>query len=289
MRTAKSKVGLFTQEITLGLSDESFLVEKVEIPPIVRDRVDLTVLPGTVALINDYTDPCLSGVHKLIRSFFGSKSASTVVTLYPDKFIDNITITFFGGQHVLSISSLPMAKAKFAIVGTATAEVDDFKSLAKYFPSSMTKDDLMKEIKEKWCAHLNDEAMRAASKYITPETNEITLRAALDEIAKEIVAGGKMKNVLQNFGLRLSAKGITMHVNSLEDSEDKMRIINDALTGKALASLANDLITPASSSAATDRNANMQFCIYCGARIASKDARFCASCGKQIKKDDLTL
>ena len=283
MRTAKSKVGLFTQEITLGLSDESFLVEKVEIPPIVRDRVDLTVLPGTVALTDDVGVPRTSGFYKLTRSHFGNKSASTVVALYPNKIIDNITITFFGGQHVLSISSLPMAKAKFAIVGTATAEIRNFELLAKYFPSSMTKDDLMKEIKEKWCAHLNDEAMRAASKCITPETNEITLRAALDEIANEMIAGQKMNAMLKNFGLKLSVNGITMHVNSLEDSEDKMRIINDALTGKALASLANDLITPASSPAATDRNANMQFCIYCGARIASKDARFCASCGKQIR------
>ena len=51
MKTAISNVGLMVQNITLGLSEGNYLVEQVEIPPIVKGKVNVTVLPGTIALL----------------------------------------------------------------------------------------------------------------------------------------------------------------------------------------------------------------------------------------------
>ena len=191
MKTAMSKVGLFSQDITLGISGSEYLVEEVELPPIARDRVNVTVLPGTVAVLAGVKYKGQQFPYKLTRAIVGNKKNATTVFLMPDKMMDNISISFFGGQHVVSLSSMPTAKAKFSIVGNALVEVADHKELANYFKRSMTREELVAEINASMRGHLSNEVSVAASKYITPDTTEITLRAALDDVAKEVISSRK--------------------------------------------------------------------------------------------------
>lgn len=254
MKTAISNVGLTTQNLTLGLSEGNYLVEQVEIPPIKKEKVNVTVLPGTIALIGGVKYKGQEMPYKLVREVVGNKKNATTAYLLPDKLMDSISVPFFGGQHVVSISSLPSAKAKFSIVGTATVEVADFKELANYFKRSMTKEELVAEINANLRGHLTNEVSMAASKYITPTTTEVTLRAALDEVAKAVISSKKTASALMNMGLILSARGLSMHINALDDAEDKIKLINDALADKAIANLDNDLLDRAADELERARN-----------------------------------
>ena len=254
MKAAISTVGLMTQNLTLGLSEGNYLVEQVEIPPIVKGNVNVTVLPGTIALIGGVKYKGQEMPYKLVREVVGNKKNATTAYLLPDKLMDNISVAFFGGQHVVSISSLPTAKAKFSIVGNATVEVADFKELANYFKRSMTKEELVAEINANLRGHLTNEVSVAASKYITPTTTEVTLRAALDDVAREVISSKKTASALMNMGLILSARGLSMHINALDDAEDKIKLINDALADKASANLDNDLLDRAADELERARN-----------------------------------
>ena len=254
MKTAISNVGLMVQNITLGLSEGNYLVEQVEIPPIVKGKVNVTVLPGTIALLGGVKYKGQEIPYQLIREVVGNKKNATTAYLLPDKLMDNISVSFFGGQHMVSLSSLPTAKAKFSIVGTATVEVADFKELANYFKRSMTKEELVEEINKNLRGHLTNEVSVAASKYITPTTTEVTLRAALDDVAREVISSKKTASALMNMGLILSARGLSMHINALDDAEDKIKLINDALTDKAIANLDNDLLDRAADELERARN-----------------------------------
>ncbi len=235
-------MGLFSQSIVLRMSNPDYVIEKTALPQITKNNIDLTVVPGTVAVIGGLKYKGQEVAYKVTRDIIGSKKACAEAYLFPDKTFDSVSVTFFGGQHVVSISSLPKAKAKFSIVGTATVEVGDYKDLANFFGRSMTKEQLAEEINKNFRGHLSNEVSVAASKYITPETTEITLRAALENVAQDVMKSRKTASFLMNMGLILSARGISMHLNALEDADDKLRAINDALTDKAIASLDDDLL-----------------------------------------------
>lgn len=235
-------MSLFVQNITLGISNSDYLVEKVTLPQLNKGKIDIMVKPGTVAVIDGVKYKGTKDPYKLSREALGTKKATPEAYLLPDKMFDSISIPFFGGQHVVSISSLTTAKATFSIVGTATVEIADHKELAKYFERTITREDLVNELTATVKPHLSNEVNAAASKYITPETTEVTLRVALDNVAQDVMKSRKTASALFNMGLMISARGITMHLNALDDAEDKLRVINEALTCKALSSLDNDLL-----------------------------------------------
>ena len=243
----------FVQEIVLRLSDEKYLIEKTALPPLVKDKIDLSVAPGTVAIVGGTTYKGRETPYKLTREVVGLKRAATDAYLYPDKPFDGIAVTFFGGQHIVSVSSLPSAKAKFSIVGTASLEISDFRDLAAYFKRTITKEDLAGEINKNVRTHLSNEVSAAASKYITSETTEVTLRGALENIASDVMKSRKTASLLLNMGLILSPRGISMHLNALGDAENKMQRILDALTDKALESLDNDILDRAERELAAQR------------------------------------
>lgn len=230
-------MGLFVQNITLKLSDNKYLVEKVDLPSLDKGKIDLTVANGTVAIIGGSKYKGREVPYKLTRDIIGSKRAGAEAYLYPDKPFEDITVSFFGGQHVVSISSLPKAKAKFSIVGSATLEISDFKDLALYFDRSITKDELIEEINKTVRSHLSNEVSIAASRYITADTTDNNLRAALANVSDDVMKSRKTASILMNMGLILSAKGISMHLNALDDADDKIKAINDALLDNAIDSL----------------------------------------------------
>lgn len=235
-------MGLFVQEIVLGLSDEKYILEKVELPKLTKDKIDLTVSPGTVALISGVKYKGQEMPYKLTRDLVGSKATQTTVMLYPDKMFDVVTVPFFGGQHMVSLSTLNLAKAKFSIVGNASIEVSDYKDLAVFFNCTLTRDELVEKIKQNVRMHLSDEVRTTASKYIKPETTEVDLSATLNDVARSVLNSRITSSKLMNMGLMISPRGISMHVNALDDAEETMKAINIALADKAISSLDNDIL-----------------------------------------------
>lgn len=323
MNNVVSKVGLFSQDITLNLSDNKYLIEKVKLPKIVREKVNINVMPGTIAVWNHLE---FKGQLKSTCQIFGSNEMDQFIYLVPDKLFDSITLHFFGGQHQLSISSLPAARAKYAIVGIATVEITDYKELVNYFKDSMTRDELVEEIDNALRQHLSNEVNVAVSRFITPETTELNIASVLNEVAKEVVKSNKTKMLLNNMGLILSSKGISMHLNPIDDTEEKVKTINDKLTDKAIASLDDDLrnrdaddlavarkheldMLLAKNTTTTNSNINVnksgsgnvtinnknasgntdkkhrdkRSCNYCGKKIIGEEAKFCTYCGKGIE------
>lgn len=307
-------MGLFVENLTLKLSNPDFVIEKVTLPPISKGKVDLLVVPGTVAIVGGTKYKGQEVPHKLTREIVGSKQTGVDVYLFPDKMFDSVSVSFFGGQHIVSISSLPTAKAKFSIVGTASLEVADYAELANHFKRSMTRDELVQEINSSVRSHLSNEVSSIASRYITPETTEVTLRAALDSVSTDVMKSRKTAAMLMNMGLILSARGLTMRLNSLDDADDKFRIINDALTDKAIASLNDDLLDRADrqeqakrqhevdiiraqrtnideSTSTETRNINTNSnggnvtIVNGGVGGATPFRRFCPECGNQLVQD----
>ncbi len=314
-------MGLFVQNISLRMSDKGYLIEKVELPQLNKGKIDLVVAPGTIAYVGGVKYKGSKAPYKITREVVGAKKSSTDAYLVADKPFESISVQFFGGQHVVSISSLPTAKAKFSIVGTANVEVSEYKDLAAYFGRSITRDDLVAEINANFRAHLTNEVSAAASRYITADTTEVSLNVALDNVANDVMKSRKTVSMLVNMGLILSARGISMHLNALDGTDDKLRLINDALTCKALSSLDDDMLDRQERELAaarqheidliraqrTDINEstetknintntsgngkvvinppaganNKHYCPNCGAEVAAK-AKFCPDCGQKL-------
>lgn len=305
-------MGLFVQKITLNLSGNDYVVERLDDIKLDKNKIDVYIAPGTRAIIGGVSYKGQETPYKLSRDLIGSKQTGASVYLYPDKSFDSISLTFFGGQHTVSVSSLPQAKAKFSIVGSATVEISDYKDLAEYFKRSLTRQDLVDEITKNFRPHLADEVGTAASKYITPSTTEVTLRAALDSVAKEVIQSRKTASLLMRMGLRLSERGISMHLNPLDDADNIINEINEALKDSAVTSIGTEAeerrlaaarkheldMAKVNRSTFTDntetRNINTNTnggtvnIIDPNSKSGSGHApakRFCTECGKEVSKD----
>jgi rubrerythrin len=101
---------------------------------------------------------------------------------------------------------------------------------------------LVEEINKDFRVHLSNEVNTAASKHITPETTEVALRSVLDSVSQDVMQSRKTSSMLMDMGLMLSARGITMHLNALDQAEELMDAINNALADKAIISLNNDVL-----------------------------------------------
>ena len=225
-------MGLFTQDIKLALSKGEYVIEKVTLPPIKKKNIDLSVAPGTVAIINRQAYKGQGFAYKLTDVAIGaSKGTELVAYLYPDKMFDNIPITFFGGQHSVTLSSAVsgFAKAKFSIVGNATLELSDYRDLATHFDRSVTKQDVIDEVNKNVRIHLTNEVSSAASKYIVEGTTEIVLAGKLNEIAADVMQTRKAATVFMQMGLMLSQRGISLHINPLEEADEMFKKLQEAL------------------------------------------------------------
>lgn len=312
-------MGLFSQDIKVGLSNNAYVVEKVTTPPINKSKVDFYVAPGTVACVGKVKLKGMAAPYQMSMSDFTSvKNGTCDIFLYPDKMFDNISVNFFGGQHEVSLSAMPTAKAKFSIVGTATIELSDYADLAAYFNRTITKQDVVDEINKNYRTHLTNEVSGVASKYITPETTEVTLQASLNSIIADVMSNSrKTSSVLFSMGLAISQRGISMHLNALDDADEKFKLLNDALMKNAIDALDPDKqyqrdaererearqfeidkIKAQNTTVIKDESprreptvvggattpASVAFCTECGAKITSLQTKFCPNCGTIVKR-----
>lgn len=233
-------MGLFVQDIKLGLSSDAYLLEKATLPTLNRDKINLTVAPGTVAIVGGEKYKGQEVPYKLTRGIVGLKNGAEVF-LYPDKNFDGVSLQFFGGQHTLSFSATPTAKGTFAVVGTAFIEISDYKDLAKFFNRSLTVEDLKQELMAKDSvvkAHLSNETMSAIKALIKDGMTEDALCAVLnDEIASKI---RKTASLLTNMGLLLSSRAITFKLNTLDQAAEAQEKLNRKSVDKAMSEFDKD-------------------------------------------------
>ena len=225
-------MGLFTQDIKVGLSKNDYVVEKITLPVIKKKNIDLFVAPGTIALINKQTFKGQGTPYKINDVALGAgKGIELEAFLYPDKMFDSIAVTFFGGQHSVTLSSAisGFARAKFSIVGSATIELADYKDLANFFNRSVTKQDIIDEVNKTCRVHLTNEVSSAASAYITEGTTEIDLQSKLNAIASDVMQSRKAASVFMQMGLMISQRGISMHINALDEADEMFKLLNEAL------------------------------------------------------------
>lgn len=238
-----TKVGLFSQDINLSLSSGEYIIEKITIPALKRKNINLMVAPGTVAIINKQTFKGQGVAYKINDvTMGGGKGAELTAYLYPDKMFDNVPITFFGGQHSvkLSVAVSGFARAKFSIVGDAVVELSDYKDLALYFDRTVTKKDVIDEINKNSRVHLTNEVSAVASSYITADTTEIELRGKLNAIASDVINNRKVSAVLMNMGLMVSQRGLSLRLNLLDETEEMVRVLQEALLKAEINELGKD-------------------------------------------------
>jgi|GEM_PF-1865514 len=240
----QEKIGFFSQEFTVGLSQGDYVLEKVTLPPIKKKNIVFRVQPGTVALVGGQKFKGAGTAYELSSlSFTDGKNVSCDIFLFPDKHFESVTVNFFGGQHEVTLSAAlsKMARAKFAIVGSASIEIADYKDLARYYNRSLTKEELVEEINKNYRVHLTNEVSATASKYITPETTEVDLQAKLNEIVADVMQNSrKTSTMMFDMGLMISQRGISLHLNPLDDADEKFKLLSDALMKKELDSYAQD-------------------------------------------------
>ena len=89
--------------------------------------------------------------------------------------------------------------------------------------------------------HLTNEISSAASQYIKKDTTEVELQSKLNEIATDVTRNSrKTSSMLLSMGLALSQRGISMHLNALDDTDETIKVINDALKKHAIESIGDE-------------------------------------------------
>ena len=308
-------MGLFTQEITLGLKDPSNIIEKEEIL-LKKQKINLYVKKGSIVYVGQTAYKGNPDFYEIDPSMLGGRKKDSI-TLYvtPDKTFDTISIKFFAGKHKCSVSYRPDAKADFSIIGEVEVMINDYQLLAEHFDRTMSKDELVDDINKSYRQLLGNEIGQTADKFITLETTENDLSASLNKIVKEVFkTGRKAATAFQKIGLVIVPGSISLQVEPLEDADEIISTILNKINQKALESIDNEekekeyerkqaelqaereheinlerAKHTSISEQITDVNATGdgnvtinqnpdKYCINCGAKI-SRTAAFCPTCG----------
>lgn len=309
-------MGLFTQEITLGLSKPSNVIEKEEIV-LKKTKINLYVKKGSVVYVGTQAYKGSTDFYEIDASMLGGrKKDSVTVYITPDKTFDTMLIKFFAGKHKCSISYKPEAKADFSIIGEVEVMINDYQLLTETFDKTMTKEELVEELNNSYRQILGNEIGQAADRYITLQTTENDLAASINKIIKDVFSTGrKASSVFQKIGLVIVPSSISLQVQPLEDADEIMATILNKINEKAIASLDDEekereyqrkqteiqaerdheinlerakhtSISEQKTEINNNGNGNVtikqeskdRFCTNCGAKIPS-GALFCPSCG----------
>ncbi len=228
-------MGLFIQSITVGLSDKSYIIEKKEIK-LKRTNIDLFVKSGTVANIGGMRYEGSAKAYQLDANMLGGNKRDKVdCYLYPDKMFNSIVVKFFAGQHTCALSYLPAAKLKFAVVGSIEVMISDYDLLAETFERTLTKEDLQREVNARYKQMLGDEISEAVQRIIKPDTTENDLHAKLGQVTKDVFKGSRRTlSALSKIGLILQPNSISMHVNTVDETDEAIAKVLDIINKYAI-------------------------------------------------------
>ena len=217
-------MSLFTDKIELTMNDSrAHLIEKY-VFDVKKGSIQIHVKPGYGAIIN--------GSEKLgsneVANFNKKTLGNTVTAFVYQKGTTPrpIVIPFFAGQHTISLDTHRTAKASFGLVGDAKIEIDDFKTLSRYFDNTVSYADVEKELDEKFKPALCAQVTSAAKTYINSQSTDVSIHADLRNIAKAALAGAALQNTLNDMGLLVMASGLTFRLNPIGNSEEVIAAIN---------------------------------------------------------------
>lgn len=307
-------MGLFSQDVTVGLENPKNVIEKISFA-VSKGKVNFAVKDGSIAVVGGVKLRHQSAPYVLERKELGIlKGNKCDVFVFADKPFEKVSVNFFGGQHQVSLSSLKGAKAKFSIVGNAEIEIMDYIALAKHYDKTISKEEIVEDINNNYRSHLTNEIASAASRYITNETTEVTLMAALSQISNDVISSSrKTATILADMGLALSRRGISLRLNSLDETDEIVSKINNAINEEAIASISdarqkekikdehdfeinriraeNTKITENTENINSNGNNPVhithtgkddRYCDQCGTKVSST-AKFCPSCGNKLR------
>lgn len=313
----KTKLGVWTETITLALSQDDYIIEKVEFEEFQKWNVEFLVTEGTKALIKGI----LYNSGAQIK--FDKKELQSSKTIYLCKASWNINVDiqkFFGGSYELGISISPSVKGSFSIVGSASVEIDDFKTLINYFNKTMTRKELEEAISNDFKKHAKDDIFKLASQYITSSSTEQDLAAKLPDIEQAFQKNSNKSNV-KNMGIRVTK--ITLGINTLPDTDEMIKKIKEELTQRGLREInadetkrlaeeedkqrkhelelerikkmtitekKEDIKKEINSTVVRDGTKEQEvektYCLGCGKLVEDKTAKFCKYCGEKISFND---
>jgi hypothetical protein len=229
-RERKIHMPLFTDVIELQMKDpRNNVVEKYEYD-VKKRNVQIKIKPGYDALINgvEYSG---GKVAEFSKKSFGDK---VVVYVYQgNRRSDQIVIPFFAGQHVVSLDTNRTAKVKFALVGEASVEIANYEMICSYFGATVTMPDIERRLNEVFKEPFSTQATAAAKQHISSSSTDVELYSVLPEIARDTARGSATKRLF-DMGLALGARGISMRLNPIGDSNAVIDKINERFNNAAL-------------------------------------------------------
>ena len=309
-------MGLFTQEITLELSNPSYVIEKIDIA-LKKSKINLYVKKGTTAYVGGTCYKGSASLYEIDAEMMGGRKKDTITAyLCPDKTFDTVSIKFFAGKHKCSISYKPDAKADFSILGEVEVMINDYSFLCEAIDKTITKDELIELINNDYRKLLGDEISQAADRFITQETTENDLNASLNKIVKDVFSNGRRAaSQFQKMGLIIMPGSINLTVEPFEDADEMIANILNKINQRALDSFdeeekekeyqpkkeklqaerdheinierakhttiteqKTDINKNGDGNVVIEQQSSDKFCIKCGKKIA-RDAAFCPSCG----------
>lgn len=310
-------VGLFDQKISLGLSDPNYLIEKVEIGKIVKNKIELLVAEGTCALIggNEYLGR--NQVYNVyLENLVPKKNEECVAYLYSTKFFDKISFKFPVDVYSLGIDVLKGAKGKYALNAQANVEISDYKELVLNYGKTVTREALLGELETKIRAELSGVVKTVASQLYSSELTSTEflgkVQDEIDTILREIRRGTSINSL----GLVVNKSSIKFYMNEMAETkeyiakitgkinegaeyhigDDKRRDENEKLQKereheinlkradhtKIEESTQNITKNINGTESSTKKQETKKFCPNCGTKLTSSNAKFCSNCGTKL-------
>lgn len=307
------RLGLLTETVTLALSEEDYVIEKVDFDDFKRAKVEFIVSQGVKAIIKGVSYN--SGTQ--VKYDKSELKSSKTIFLHKASWNTSVDVQrFFGGSFELSLSISPTVKGSFSIVGSASVAIDHYPTLINYFGKSMKKAELEEAISADFKKHAKDDISALASKYLTTSSTEKDLKDSLILIENEFKQSSNKSNV-SNMGIRVTK--ISLSVNTLPDTDEMINKIKDELTKKGLREINADETKRLAEEEDKKRQHELELerikkttitekkedikkeinsvvvkdeskekkeeklhCVGCGKVVDDPTAKFCKHCGKEI-------
>lgn len=227
-------MSLFTDRIELTMMDsKKHIVEKYDFD-LRKSNIEISVAPGYEALINGTLRISAGQKEPFKKKDIGDKVTAFV---YSKKHSARpISIPFFAGQHTISLDSNKLAKVTFAVVGDAIVEINDIKSLIRYFDNTVGYEDVEKELNDKFKPALSTQMAAAAKMYINSASTDVSIYANLKDIAKAGLSNATLKQMTMDMGLFIISSGINLRLNPVGESSDVIARINEKFNQRAMES-----------------------------------------------------
>ena len=220
----------FTDVIELQMQDSrNNLIEKYDFD-IRKRNIQIKVKPGYEAIVNG-VEFAGGKVQEFTKKNFGDKVVAFVYQR--GRLSDPIVIPFFAGQHTVSLDTNRTSKVKFALVGEASIEINDFLALARYFDATITLRDVENRLNEVFKDPFCTQATAAAKQFINSASTDVSLYSSLPEVAREAARGSAAKKLF-DMGLSLGGRGISLRLNPIGDTSQVIDQINAAFNNQAL-------------------------------------------------------